>query len=129
MTSGILRFELTTARSGRTVLLFAGGFALASLVVAVVGLSAGGVLAVQGFARTSISLLQLVVWVVPLVALLSGAAAGAECREVEFVFALPVTRTDVLLSCWARDCCSGSGARESSSAPSPARRTGCATSR
>jgi len=101
MTSGILRFELTTARSGRTVLLFAGGFALASLVVAVVGLSAGGVLAVQGFARPSISLLQLVVWVVPLVALLSGAAAGAECREVEFVFALPVTRTDVLLSRWA----------------------------
>jgi Cu-processing system permease protein len=101
MTSGILRFELTTARSGRTVLLFAGGFAVASLIVALVGLSAGGVLAVQGFARTSVSLLQLVVWVVPLVALLSGAAAGAECREVEFVFALPLKRTDVLLSRWA----------------------------
>jgi len=101
MTAGILRFELTTARSGRTVLLFAGGFALASLIVALVGLSAGGVLAVQGFARTSVSLLQLVVWVVPLVALLSGAAAGAECREVEFVFALPLKRTDVLLSRWA----------------------------
>lgn len=101
MTSGILRFELTTARSGRTVLVFAGGFALASVVVALVGLSAGGVLAVQGFARTSISLLQLVVWVVPLVALLTGAATGADCREVEFVFALPIKRTDVLLSRWA----------------------------
>ena len=100
MTSGILRFELTTARSGRTVLLFAGGFAFASLVVALVGLSAGGVLAVQGFARTSVSLLQLVIWAVPLVALLAGAAAGAECREAEFVFALPVSRSDVLLSRW-----------------------------
>lgn len=100
MTTGLLRFELTSARSGRTVLLFAGGFAFTSLVVALVGLSAGGVLAVQGFARTSISLLQLVIWAVPLVALLSGAAAGAECREAEFVFALPVKRSDVLLSRW-----------------------------
>lgn len=101
MTRGILRFELATARSGRTVLMFASGFALASLVVALVGLSAGGVLAVQGFARTSVSLLQLVIWVIPLLALLSGAAAGAECRDVEFVFALPVKRTEVLVSRWA----------------------------
>src|SRR5262247_1408006 len=101
MTTGVLRFELATARSGRAVLLFAGGFAALSLVVALVGLSAGGVLAVQGFARTSVSLLQLVIWVIPLLALLSGAAAGAECREVEFVFALPVKRADVLLSRWA----------------------------
>ena len=100
MTTGLLRFELTTARSGRTVLLFAGGFACASLVVALVGLSAGGVLAVQGFARTSVSLLQLVIWAVPLVALLTGAASGAECREAEFVFALPVKRSAVLLSRW-----------------------------
>jgi len=97
----LLRFELAAARRARTVTLFAAGFALASLAVALVGLSAGGAVTVQGFTRTSVSLLQLVVWVVPMMALLTGAVAGAECHELEFVVGLPLTRGQLLAARWA----------------------------
>jgi Cu-processing system permease protein len=100
MTAALLRFELAAARKGRTAPLFAAGFALASVAIALVGLSASGALAVQGFARTSISLLQLILWVVPLLALLIGAAAGAECYELEYIAALPVTRFEIVFSRW-----------------------------
>lgn len=101
MTAPLLSFELAAARRGRTAPLFAVGFALASIAIALVGLSAGGTIAVQGFARTSISLLQLILWVVPLLALLSGAVAGAECYELEFIAALPLTRAQLVVSRWA----------------------------
>lgn len=101
MTAALLRFELAAARSGRTAPFFAAGFALACIAIAVVGLSAGGTITVQGFARTSISLLQLILWVVPLLALLTGAAAGAECYELEYVAALPIRRSQIVLSRWA----------------------------
>lgn len=96
----LFRFQLAAARSGRTIPLVAAGFALASLAVALAGLTAGGTVAVQGFARTSVSLLQLVVWVVPMLALLTGAVAGAECHEQELVVTLPVNRRTVVLACW-----------------------------
>lgn len=101
MTSALLRFELAAARRGRTLVLFTVGFAVASMAVALVGLSAGGVVAVQGFARTSVSLLQLVLWVVPLLALLIGAVAGSEAHDLEFVAALPLSRSQLLLARWA----------------------------
>ena len=105
MTAGgaLLRFELAAARKGRTAPLFAAGFGVACIALALVGLSAGGTLAVQGFARTSVSLLQLILWVVPLLGLLIGAAAGAECYELEYVAALGggVTRFGIVLSRWA----------------------------
>lgn len=100
MTTALLRFELAAARKGRTAPLFAAGFAVASVAIALIGLSASGTLAVQGFARTSISLLQLILWVVPLLALLIGAAAGAECYELEYVAALPLTRFEIVVSRW-----------------------------
>src|SRR5574341_143789 len=100
MTAALLRFEFAAARRGRTLTLFTVGFALASLAVALVGLSAGGVVAIQGFARTSVSLLQLVLWVVPLLALLVGAVAGAEAHDYEFVVALPVSRRRLLVARW-----------------------------
>jgi len=101
VTAALVRFELAAARSGRTVPLVAVGFALASLGVAFVGLAAGGALAVQGFARTSVSLLQLVLWIVPLLALLMGALSGAEARDIEFIHALPVPRARVIIARWA----------------------------
>lgn len=100
MTTALLRFELAAARRGRTAIMFAAGFALASMAIAVVGLSAGGAVAVQGFGRTSVSLLQLILWVVPLLALLTGAAAGSECYEVEYIAALPVSRSALVFSRW-----------------------------
>lgn len=97
----MIRFEWAAARRGRVVIFFAVGFALASVGVAVAGLAAGGVIAVQGFARTSVSLLQLVLWTVPLLALLLGAIQGAECYELEFLAALPMRRSQLILSRWA----------------------------
>jgi Cu-processing system permease protein len=99
-TLSLCRFELDAALRGRTAPLFATGFGLASVAVALVGLSAGGVLAVQGFARTSVSLLELVIWVVPILALISGAVAGADCYELEFTASLPVRRGAIVFSRW-----------------------------
>lgn len=96
----LFRFELAAARRGWTAPLFAIGFALAAVAVALLGLSAGGSLAVQGFARTSLSLLQLVVWVVPMIGLLTGAVAGSECHELELVAALPVGRRSMVVARW-----------------------------
>ena len=97
----LTRFELAAARHGRTAPLFAAGFAIASIAIALVGLAAGGTIAVQGFARTSISLLQLILWVVPLLALVTGAIAGAECYELEFIAALPVSRARLVTARWS----------------------------
>ena len=99
--NALLRFELSATRRGRTLVLITAGFAVVSLGVAVVGLSAGGVVAVQGFARTSVSLLQLILWVVPMLALLLGAIAGAELHDLEVVAALPVSRARMLVARWA----------------------------
>jgi Cu-processing system permease protein len=99
--TALLSFELAAAYRGRTTLLFALGFAIASVGVALVGLAPGGVVTVQGFARTSVSLLQLVLWVVPLLGLATGALAGAECHELEFVAALPVRRERIVTARWA----------------------------
>lgn len=97
----LVRFEWAAARRGRVVLLFAVGFALTSVGVALAGLSAGGVIVVQGFARTSVSLLQLALWTVPLLALLLGAIQGSECYELEFLAALPVRRSRIVFGRWA----------------------------
>jgi Cu-processing system permease protein len=97
----LLRFDWAAARRGRLVPLFAVGFALASVGVALAGLSAGGAVVVQGFARTSISLLQLTLWTVPLLSLLLGAVSGAECTELEFLTALPLPRAHIVVSRWA----------------------------
>jgi Cu-processing system permease protein len=96
----LFRFELAGARRGRTVPVFAAGFALAGAAVAFIGLSAGGVMEVQGFARTSVSLLQLVIWVIPMLALVTGAVAGADCHELELIAALPVRREGIVLARW-----------------------------
>ncbi len=96
----LLRFDWAAARRGRLVPLFAVGFALASVGVALAGLSAGGAVLVQGFARTSISLLQLTLWTVPLLSLLLGAVSGVECTELEFLTALPLPRAHIVVSRW-----------------------------
>jgi len=99
--AALFRFEWAAARRGRIVPWFAAGFALAAVGVALAGLSAGGVVRVQGFARTSVSLLQLTLWTVPMLALLLGAVQGAECQELEFLAALPAPRSRLVFGRWA----------------------------
>lgn len=106
----LIRFELATAARGRALGVIAAGFALACLAVAFSGLAAGGVVTVQGFARTSVSLLQLVTWTVPMLALLAGAVLGAETRELELIAALPVSRRRLLAARWAATAASLGGA-------------------
>ena len=96
----LCRFELAVARRSRMVVLFAAGFALATIVLAVTGLSSGGAVAVQGFARTTMSLMQLVLWIIPLVGLLIGSAVGAESLELEFQVSLPAGRAEIMLARW-----------------------------
>ena len=96
----LCRFELAVARRSRMVVLFAAGFALATMILAVTGLSSGGMLAVQGFARTTMSLMQLVLWIIPLVGLLIGAAVGAESLELEFQASLPASRAEIVMARW-----------------------------
>jgi Cu-processing system permease protein len=96
----LCRFELAAARKSRTVALFALGFAIATGILTLTGLSSGGLVAVQGFARTSMSLMQLVLWVVPLLGLLLGASVGAESLELEFQVSLPVQRFEIVLARW-----------------------------
>jgi Cu-processing system permease protein len=93
-------FELAAARRARAVSIFALAFSAACLGVALVGQSAGGAIVVQGFARTSASLMQLVLWIVPLLALLTGASVAVECLEIPFIVSLPATRNDIVLARW-----------------------------
>ena len=96
----LFRFELVAVRRARTLPMFAVGFGVASMAVAFIGLSAGGAMEVQGFARTSISLLQLVIWIVPMLGLVTGSVAGAECHELELIAALPVSRESLVFARW-----------------------------
>jgi Cu-processing system permease protein len=96
----LLRFELAAASKSRVIATFAVGFGAATIGLAMTGLSSGGVVAVQGFARTSMSLMQLVLWVVPLLGLLIGSSVGAESLELEFQVSLPVSRRAVLVTRW-----------------------------
>ena len=96
----LCRFELALARRSRMVVLFSIGFALGTGVLALTGLSSGGVVAVQGFARTTMSLMQLVLWIIPLVGLLIGATIGAESLELEFQVSLPAARAEILAARW-----------------------------
>ena len=88
----LVRFEIRSELRGRTLPAFTIGFALLACAVALVGLSAGGTLTIQGFARTSVSLLQLSLWLVPLIALTTSAVAAADIYETEWLTAQPVSR-------------------------------------
>jgi Cu-processing system permease protein len=57
-----------------------------------------GTIGIQGFARTSASLLNLVLYVVPLVALIMGTMSfTSEKTSSELLFSQPVTRPEILL--------------------------------
>jgi Cu-processing system permease protein len=92
----LARYEMAAEMRGRTLPAFAIGFAAAALAIALVGLSAGGSVTVQGFGRTSLSLLQLTIWVVPLIALTTAATAAADGYEMELLAAQPVARATLV---------------------------------
>lgn len=100
----IARRELTDAVRSRWVLLSGGLFALLALALALVGMRSVGISGVAGFSRTAIGLLNLVLYLVPLLALLLSITSMAAEREegaLEVLLAQPIARRSVVLGKFA----------------------------
>jgi Cu-processing system permease protein len=92
------REELTLALRSRWTQIFAFVFAALALLVAGSGYVLTGGRGVQDFARTAVSLVQLVLLLVPLTALLIGVLSLAPERgAAELVYSQPVARRTILL--------------------------------
>ncbi len=92
--------ELRDALRGRWFWLYTLAFVALGLAVSFVSAAGTGGTGLSGFGRTTAGLINLVLLVVPLMALTAGAAAIASDRErgmLAYTFAQPVTRTEVLL--------------------------------
>ena len=98
----IARLELLINIRNRWTLVFAGVFGVLALAISYFGLVTNSALGFQGFARTSASLLNIVLYIVPLVALLMGTLSFTSQKSAsELLFAQPVTRTEVLIGKFA----------------------------
>jgi len=94
----IARQELVVNIRNKWIVTFAVAFAVLILAISYFGLVTAGTVGFQGFTRTSASLLSLVLYVVPLIALTMGMLSFTSERSVsELLFAQPVTRTEILL--------------------------------
>ncbi len=102
MTAGtvavIASHELKAGLRGRWAVTFALVFAALALGLAYFGLVTQQVAGFQGFTRTSASLLNLALYLVPLVGLAMGSLSlTGEKGASEILFAQPVSRSEVLL--------------------------------
>jgi Cu-processing system permease protein len=94
----IARQELVINIRNRWTIVFAGVFGVLVLAISYFGLVTGGMVGFQGFARTSASLVNIVLYLVPLVALVMGTLSfTSEKTASELLFSQPVTRTEILL--------------------------------
>ena len=90
--------EIQLATRSRTTQIFGVVFAALALAVSASGYILSGGSGVQDFARTATSLTELVLFIVPIMALVVGTMAlTAEQGSAELLFAQPVARRDVLL--------------------------------
>jgi Cu-processing system permease protein len=94
----IARQELVVNVRNKWILIFAIAFAALVTAISYFGLVTAGSVGFQGFTRTSASLLSVVLYVVPLIALTMGTLSFTSERSInELLFAQPVTRTEILL--------------------------------
>lgn len=99
----ILQKEFLDVRRNRWVALLTVAFAGLALLLSWLGLSGLGTFGVGGFARTTASLLNVVILLVPLMGLLMGAMSIATEREqgtLVTLLAQPVTATEVFVGKW-----------------------------
>jgi Cu-processing system permease protein len=90
--------ELTVAIRSRWTQIFAATFAALALAVAGSGYVLSGGTGVQDFARTATSLTQLVLLVIPMMALLVGATSfSPERGAAELLFSQPVSRVTIVM--------------------------------
>lgn len=96
--------ELRDAVRSRWFLLYTIAFTALGLAVSFVSAAGSGGSGLSGFGRTTAGLINLVLLVVPLMALTAGASAIASDRErgmLSYLLAQPVTRTEVLIGKYA----------------------------
>lgn len=92
--------EIRDAKRNRWFIIIAALFTVLSLALSLLGLSGLGSIGVSGFGRTTASLLNLVLLIVPLMSLLLGALSVASEREQGTLITLlaqPVTSNEILL--------------------------------
>lgn len=90
--------ELRDALHNRWFLLYTAAFALLALAFSSLALAGAGVVGLAGFGRTAASLINLVLLIVPLMALTIGAqslAGERERRTLAYLLAQPVSRAEV----------------------------------
>src|SRR6266496_1524074 len=89
--------QKVTLRS-KWVQIFAVVFALLTLAISYLGMASAVVVGFEGFTRTTASLLNLVLYLVPLIALTAGCLSfSGEKGAAEMLFAQPVLRSEVLI--------------------------------
>jgi Cu-processing system permease protein len=94
----IARQELLINIRNKWTVIFACVFGGLVLAISYFGMLTAGALGFQSFARTSASLLNLVLYIVPLVALTMGTLSFTSEKSLnEMLFAQPITRTEILL--------------------------------
>jgi len=109
--------EIKINLRNKWMLMFAGIFSGLALAVCYFGLLTAGSSGIQGFTRTTASLLNLVLYLVPLVALvMSTLSFSGEKGTTELLFSQPVERNEILLgkiaglfACMAAATCAGFG--------------------
>jgi Cu-processing system permease protein len=94
----IARQEFVVSMRNRWTLIFAGVFSVLVLSISYFGLVTAGAVGFQGFTRTTASLLNLVLYIVPLVALTMGCLSySSEKGASDLLFSQPVTRAEILV--------------------------------
>lgn len=96
----LLQKELRDSLRNRWFVLYAVAFTVLALGLSFLALSGAGVVGFAGFGRTAASLINLVLLIVPLMALTVGAqslAAESERGTLSYLLAQPVTRLEVFL--------------------------------
>lgn len=99
-TLALARREFRDALSSRWFVLFTIAFAVLAVAVSFMSLAGLGTHGLSGFSRTAAGLLNLVMLIVPLMALIAGAGAIAGERErgtLLYLLAQPVSRLEVIL--------------------------------
>lgn len=98
--STIARKEIRDSLRNRWFLLYAVAFAVLSLSLSYLSLVSAGSYGVEGFGRTAAGLVNLVLLIVPLMALTVGAGSVAQDDErgtLDYMLSQPVHRIEVLL--------------------------------
>jgi len=96
----LVRYELGEALRNRWLVAYGAIFALLAVGVSLIGLNAVGAVGLEGYGRTTASLINLMLSLVPLAALLLGSAGVSGDREtgvLELLLAQPVRRSELLL--------------------------------